>query len=82
MSLYHSGLIFQPLCAIIRFWLWRKHESLLSGTPHPARRRHRHIRAAKHADDHRIFFRLVLGMASGGSVLAFLRWTLQRAKKS
>jgi len=24
----------------------------------------------------------VLGMASGGSVLAFLRWTLQRAKKS
>jgi uncharacterized integral membrane protein len=24
----------------------------------------------------------VLGMASGGSVLAFLRWTLHRAKKS
>jgi uncharacterized integral membrane protein len=23
----------------------------------------------------------VLGMASGGSVLAFLRWTLQRSKK-
>ena len=24
----------------------------------------------------------VLGMVSGGSVLAFLRWTMQRAKKS